>query len=260
MVSAWKMLWRSARGTSHERSGQPCQDYADCKVVFVGSTPLLIATCADGAGSASHSQIGARLACTAFLNVASAALEDGLRISAIDRQLMLGWYETARARLSFEACISNFESRDFACTLLTAIVSTESATFSQLGDGAIVVDDGEAYSPVFWPQSGEYANTTNFITGADLEDGLEFRLLDRPVKDLAIFTDGLQPLALHYATRTAHSPFFAPMFESLRQVAETESLEGPLRAFLNSEPVNTRTDDDKTIVLATRKSLAHATS
>jgi len=42
------------------------------------------------------------------------------------------------------------------------------------------------------------------------------------------------------------------MFSRLRGEAEPERLLGELRAFLESPPVNQRTDDDKTLVLATR--------
>ena len=70
---------------------------------------------------------------------------------------------------------------------------------------------------------------------------------------MALFTDGLQTLALDY-TRAAHSPFFAPMFAALSSETEPGGLLGPLSAFLESPAVNERTDDDKTLILATRKS------
>ena len=51
-----------------------------------------------------------------------------------------------------------------------------------------------------------------------------------------------------------HSPFFAPLFAWLRPHAEgySRELSDSLAAFLNSEKVNARTDDDKTFILATR--------
>jgi hypothetical protein len=196
----------------------------------------------------------------AVVGAATSAFENGLKLPEVDRRLVLQWFRQARGRLSFEACVSNLDLRDFACTLLVAVVGDEGAVFAQLGDGAIVVNDGDSYQPVFWPQSGEYANTTNFITGADAEDCMEFQVVGRAIEDLAMFTDGLQPLALHYASRTAHSPFFAPMFESLSSTESTETLASPLSDFLNSDAVNKRTDDDKTLVLATRRSSAHAIS
>ncbi len=254
MTTKWKHLSGSTAGTSHEYNGLPCQDYAECRLLSVETTPILIVVCADGAGSASQAEIGARLACKSFLDVASTALGNGLRVAEIARQQVLHWHEEARARLSGEAGLLNLEIGDYACTFLTAIVSHDAAVFSQIGDGAIVIGRDDGYQTIFWPQSGEYANTTFFLTGSDFAERLEVRSLDHDVDELALITDGLQPLALHYASRTVHSAFFAPMFESLRKADCPEELEGPLEEFLRSQAVNDRTEDDKTLVLATRRS------
>src|SRR5581483_1017876 len=157
MPSAWKLLYGSATGTSHGFRGEPCQDYAHGRVLFVEESPILVVVCADGAGSAAHARVGAKLACLAFLHTASVALEDGLRVSEITDRHSLRWHEQTRRRLSMEACVRNMDLRDFACTILTAIVSQEGAIFSQIGDGVIIVGDGNGYQTVFWPQVGEYA-------------------------------------------------------------------------------------------------------
>lgn len=196
----------------------------------------------------------ARLACLAFFRGVSVALEAGLLVSEITKWHILKWYQEARGKLSLEACLRNLDLRDFACTLLTAIVGNNSAIFAQIGDGAIIVGEDAGYKTVFWPQNGEYANTTFFLTGADYEERLAVRTFDHRINELALLTDGLQPLALHYATKSVHNPFFAPMFQSLRQSAKSEELEDSLNEFLNSKAVNARTDDDKTLILATRRS------
>ena len=108
------------------------------------------------------------------------------------------------------------------------------------------------YQNVFWPQSGEYVNTTNFITDPRFESFLEFTWRDAPEDEVALFTDGLQMLGLNFRDKQAHGPFFAPMFQSLQKQDKPEDLIGPLRAFLESPELAERTDDDKTLVLATR--------
>jgi hypothetical protein len=252
MTTPWKLLAGSAAGTSHEHRGEPCQDYVHTLLVEEGPAPALIVACADGAGSASHAGLGARLACLTFIRLASAALRDGFPISAIDSGCIRGWHEQIRGQLSLEACLRNLELRDFACTLLTAVVGDGAAVFSQIGDGAIVYREAGALKTAFWPQAGEYASTTFFLTGEDFAEKLAFLALGQRVDELALITDGLQPLALHYASRTVHAPFFDPMFETLRSSPPAEQLEGPFRQFLSSKPVNDRTDDDKSLVLATR--------
>jgi hypothetical protein len=253
MAGPWKVLYGSVAGTSHERRGEPCQDCALTRVCRSDGGPILVAACADGAGSARHADLGAKLACLGIVRTAAAALEGGLPLEEVDRRRMLRWYEEVRGQLSLEACLRNLPSREFACTLLTAVVGERRAVFSQIGDGAVVLHQGAGSRTAFWPQSGEYASTTFFLTGEDYEERLMVLALEGPVEELALLTDGLQPLALHYASRSVHAPFFEPMFRALRNVPAVEDLEGPLRDFLSSGPVNDRTDDDKTLVLATRR-------
>jgi hypothetical protein len=226
-------------------------------VLDIGISPVLVVSCADGAGSAVHGGLGAKLACLQFVHLVSSALENGLQVSEISDRELVAWHEQARQRLSLEACLCGLELRDFACTLLTAIVGTNHAVFSQVGDGAIVLRQADAYTTVFWPQNGEYANTTFFLTGADFRERLACRCLAQPVDEVSLLTDGLQPLALHYASRSVHRMFFEPMFATVRSANRPEELEEPLRQFLDSKPVNERTDDDKTLILAARMLPSH---
>jgi hypothetical protein len=164
-----------------------------------------------------------------------------------------------RAALHERAAQLGVTPRDLACTLVGAIVSETSAAFVQVGDGGIVIrEHTDTLKPVFWPESGEYINTTFFITGPNLADRVQFSASSRNVRDIALFTDGLQMLCLKYADRMVHEPFFRPMFHALRASAEGLALTPQLESFLNSGPINTRTDDDKTLILATRPHLALA--
>ena len=167
--------------------------------------------------------------------------------------MMTMWHRRVRELLSKEAHDRAANLRDFACTLLTAIVGERSAVFSQIGDGAIILQEGDAYRSVFWPQSGEYVNTTNFLTDQEFENRLEFCAHPVPVNELALLTDGLQMLALRYAEKSVHEPFFQPMFQALCAADSALTLQGQFREFLNSPHVNRRTDDDKTLILATRR-------
>ena len=143
--------------------------------------------------------------------------------------------------------------RQLACTLLTAVIGEGRAIFAQVGDGSIVLHDGERYVSVFWPQAGEYVNVTNFLTQPEFEQAFEFVSRSEAVHEVALFTDGLQRLTLNFAERSVHQAFFAPMFESLRNAENADELVAPLRGFLDSAAINERTDDDKTLVLATRR-------
>lgn len=246
----WKLLLDSVAGTSHVQTNQPCQDYATGRILDADTVVLV---CADGAGSASRSQFGSRFVCTGLLNIIATALEGGLELKDVSRERVVDWHATVRRRLSLEACRENVDLREFASTVLMAIVGPSQALFSHIGDGVIVYGEEDVYKTPFWPQQGEYANTTYFLTGSDFEDQIAFEGIDRQIDEVAILTDGLQPLALHYASRSVHSPFFRPMFTALRDAGDLDELREPLKAFMNSPAVNSRTDDDKTLVLATRK-------
>jgi hypothetical protein len=257
MNSHWKWLAGSAAGTSHVERGEPCQDYAHALVVRSGPASVLLAACADGAGSASRAAEAARSCCLSILHLAAEYVRAGGSVRELTREIVLSWYEQARRGLSLRACLDNLPLREYACTLLLTAVDKHGAACAQVGDGAIVIWDGEGYRPVFWPQSGEYANTTCFVCGQDFPHKFLFSSTNAPPEEVALFTDGLQPLALHYATRSAHTPFFLPLFEALAS-HPPEDLRGPMLAFFDSPAVNGRTDDDKTLILATCRSPSHA--
>jgi serine/threonine protein phosphatase PrpC len=250
---AWKLLCDSVSGVSHEISGLPCQDYYLAECIPAAAENVLVLVCADGAGSAEHAALGARTAAQMIAREIKEAVEDGLRVSAIDGESLLGWHRHACEMLRAEAELRSATLRDFACTMLTAVVGDQAAAFSQIGDGAIILRDGDGYRTAFWPQSGEYVNTTNFLTDEEFESCIEFLIIQEPLDELALLTDGLQMLCLRYADKAAHDPFFRPMFEALRAANPPSVLQAPLRAFLTSQEVNQRTDDDKTLILATRR-------
>jgi hypothetical protein len=247
----WRLLQQSLEGTSHRRSATPCQDSCAGTETAPGQESFLVVACSDGAGSAALSQEGSALACRRFVEVACEALEREGAEAVRDPERIREWYRQVRRALEEEAARREVPLRELSCTLLTAVVGEQAAVFAQVGDGAIVVREGEGYVPIFWPQVGEYANATWFVTSPDLEQVLQVERR-APVDEVALFTDGLQMMALHFASRSAHGPFFKPLFAALRGAANPEELVVPLRSFLDSPAVNERTDDDKTLVLAVR--------
>jgi hypothetical protein len=258
-MSKWRYTLTSVQGTSHVESDLPCQDSSLCKAVISPSGDnFLILVASDGAGSASRSEEGSHILCQYFITKLTRYIEQGWMQHQIDE---------ARIHKSIEILtrhaaqtIKNFarkqgvEKREFAATLVLAIVGQGKSIFSQIGDGGIVVKCDKSYDPIFWPQSGEYANMTYFITDDSAIKNLQFKVLHEVVNEIAVFTDGIQSLALEYETQSAHTPFFRPLFEYLRQVPEADLslLKDRLEGFLNSKPVNDRTNDDKTLILAFR--------
>jgi hypothetical protein len=68
-------------------------------------------------------------------------------------------------------------------------------------------------------------------------------------------SDGLTRLALKMPSYEPHVPFFQPLFAYIEETSPANSnvkAEQQMAAFLASERVSARTDDDKTLVLAVR--------
>ena len=249
----WKTVHDSVVGTSHQVTGNPCQDSHRVVQFASQGRETLIVVCADGAGSAKHSDRGSAFVCDTIIGILRRELATVDNLNTIGRETAVAWCAETRDGLIRLASEVGCEIRDLASTVLAAVIVDDSSLFMQLGDGAIVSQYDGLYEVIFWPQSGEYANVTNFLTDESYDKRLEFSTRKgATVTALAMFTDGLERLILHYAERTVHVPFLEPLFKALQDSASSEDLFEPMRLFLSSERVNQRTDDDKTLVLATR--------
>lgn len=252
----WRTAYSSVIGTSHERAGTPCQDASYCRIIQdQEGNDILLAVCSDGAGSATRSEIGSRLTVDSFL-VKFGDVIRKVSLCKIDRDFVLNWLESLKVEISERAELEGLNSKEFACTVLAALVGPDNAIFFQIGDGAIVISEvgSKDYSPMFWPQHGEFANQTNFILQDNIEKVLEFAFIKQSLETVSIFTDGIERLVLDFSSRTVHGPAFYPIFDWLEKCepSSDESPSSALTAYLNSNSINSRTDDDKTLVMATR--------
>jgi hypothetical protein len=247
----WKVLRDHAQGTSHKLSGTPCQDAEMSNLYGAGENEVLCLCCSDGAGSASLSNKGSETACWSLSHCIEQTLSTGIQLNQLTKEHIISWYSETAAAIAREAERLNSKPRELSCTLLGSIIGSEAAIFFQLGDGGIVIDMDGVYKPVFWPQHGEYVNETNFLTDSNLKDEIVYEIRQCRVNEIALFTDGLQPLVLDYSQKSAHAPFFTQMFKTLKE-GDLNELHVPFSQFLDSERVNTRSDDDKTLILAVR--------
>lgn len=254
MSPAW--VWAAARsaGTSHLAQDLPCQDAFACSIWRRGcAPPIWIAALADGAGSADRAEVGAELATSLVTSIIKEAFEEGATIETAANILR---YAVSEVRLALELKAGH-DARiinDYASTLLVAILSPGGGAIGQIGDGAAVIDDGSTnWRPVHWPDHGEYANTTSFLTQDDALDMLRIASFDTPVRRIALFSDGLERLLLDFRNRSAHAPFFDSIFRRLKPAVGPGHLTGvseELGLLLSSAKVNSRTDDDKSLICA----------
>jgi len=253
----WRYVAASVAGTSHEKLGGICQDAYDCQVhLLQNGEKVFVAAVADGAGSALRGGDGAVRACSVFLTLANDHLSSGNSVEQISLDTTRSWIHEIQNAIGKEAESISLDPRELACTLLGFVAGQSCTACLQIGDGVIVVADSEehTYGHVFWPDRGEYANTTHFVTEDQAVEHLQFAAVPRQIVEAALLTDGLQSVALDYQQHAAHEPFFRGLFAPLKTVGEgrSDELSRSLREFLSSHRVNEKTDDDKTLVLASR--------
>ena len=250
----WAWVGASCRGTAHERDGLRKQDAYRCWLSSDGAK-FIVATVADGAGSATHSRAGAALTTRIITSRAVAHLSDTSRLPSDD--LVHEWVDEIRDRLRIAAEKRQLQLRNFATTLVALIALDSEVITIHCGDGAIAAKPygSVVWETLSWPKQGEYASSTYFLTD-DPAPALRINRHQMDLEGFALFSDGIERLALDFANQTAYQPFFGGMFAPLEKAVtygRQISLSTALGAYLSSAAVNARTDDDKTLVLALRK-------
>jgi hypothetical protein len=245
---SWTWTTATCRGTSHVRAGTRCQDQAEC-VALGPSASTLLAIVSDGAGSASFGGQGAALVCRSIITHARAHFRQSATLPT--EADAWTWLDDARDRIAVAANRRSIERREFAATLVAVITGDDGGLILHVGDGAAVVKIGDAWLSPSWPEAGEYASTTFFVT-EDPAPRLRVTRIE-PAQRVAVFSDGLERLVLDFAQKRPHAPFFERMFGPFAgsdRVGSNKELTAALRRYLDSAPVNERTDDDKSLILA----------
>ena len=225
---------------------------------------------------------------------ANIAVKAARRLPVLANLMAAGWIMTRCCERLRWKPVRRFLARPGAAEQIRAVLRRPSSSRSwdriagarlQIGDGAIVVSDGgNGWGWVFWPQRDEYAEQMSrartrtrqssagysghnavstptrhdFLTDADALERLRIAPRLGKVTDIALMTDGLESLAMHYASTSAYEPFFRGMFRpildageaSVNKDREIKHLSASLDRFLSSDRVRSRTDDDVSLVLA----------
>ncbi len=244
----WTWAAASQRGTAHVANGAGRQDAY--RVLAVGR--FVIAIACDGAGSTRHGRLGAVVA-SRILSMRAAEWVGRHEAVPLPGTVEL-WVAEARLAILVHADRRSCVMGEFASTLALAISDGTTTITAHIGDGAIVGRraGSNSFEDLSWPESGQYASTTFFLTDEALR--LRIGLMSGIAVDrLAIMTDGIERLALNLADRVVHPPFFRSMFApfaSIEACGRDQKLSDQLATFLSSDQINARTDDDKTLVLA----------
>lgn len=261
----WHIVGAAVQGVSHARLNLPCQDAQAYRLLPDGT--LLVAL-SDGAGSARFSEQGADYAVMAALQSLSAAFEGstGGTGEEWERRIRTVFLDAHDAIVNLAEMSEDqgITPRDYAATLTCVVASADRLAVGQVGDGAVVAVDGDGnLFAVTRLQRGEYANETHFISEEDAQHQAVIDVIEISATALAVMSDGLIRLALKMPAQEPHVPFFQPLLRFAGAVKDDsqsaqQAIE-QLSAFLASERVNARTDDDKSLVLAVRDGAAFQT-
>jgi Protein phosphatase 2C len=150
-------------GTSHESSGQPCQDRAASWMSEDGGVGIIVLC--DGAGSCSCSEIGADLLCEWFPYwVATQANWWTLETKEIPGILI----PAMREILESAAVTRSIPLQALSSTFLAAIARREGDHVAyrilHLGDGVAACIGNDGMVVISEPENGEFANETIFST------------------------------------------------------------------------------------------------
>lgn len=275
IIVGWRAIARSAIGTRHRDQQQPCQDYGAVVVIAPRTERdghrVIAGAVADGAGSARHADIGAKLAVTTTLRylVASEAWlqkrqHSWQRWDQPPSEALMGKIFTkavmrSQVQIARRANTQGWYQEDLACTLLAFLATPDWIVAMQIGDGFMVVSYGHPPAPgvpanadyglLFRPDRGEFANQTSFVTAANALDTMQVKVMGHPPRFIAVATDGLERVALRLKDWAPFGPFFSPLEEYLWETPNPGADDAYLINFLTSERLNQKTDDDKTLVL-----------
>jgi hypothetical protein len=213
----------------------------------------LVGVLADGAGSASFAEVGARAAAEAARAAVTARLAGKPPPTGDDdwKALLKEALNTARTAVLAAAEKQSVRPRELATTLTVLVVGPELAAAAQVGDGAaMVADPAGAFTVLSRPSSGEFLNETTFLTSDAALEQPQIEVRHGRFRRAVLLCDGLQLLALKFPELTPHAPFFAPLFRFFESATDLATAPAQLQDFLQSPRITQRTDDDLSLLLA----------
>lgn len=204
-MTPWQVHVQPPRqGSSHAKSGVPCQDAAWTEKTEFAVTAALC----DGLGSLEYSQIAARAAACAAARLVSSRISEILaergclflreqELEALRRDVLAG----AREAVAEEAERFGLSSSEMDCTLLLACLTLDGqwVLFGQLGDGAVCAIQKNRGVLLRARENPNRAtsNETATVCSPDAEKwfGLQlfqFETAGRTLDGFLLTTDGLQ--------------------------------------------------------------------
>lgn len=193
-------------GKSHLKNGTCCQDSHKIKKLNNG---WYIAAVADGVGSASNAETGARIAVNTVVEFCDEHMPLDLNTSGIIAMIRTA-YEYAFKKILMEAEKECNPVESYDTTLSMVIFDGHKVIYGHSGDGGIfaLTETGE-YVEVTKPQKGE-----DHVSVLPLRAGFrswDIGLYEEPVKSVVLVTDGMRDSICHYLLRLTDNRLYVPL-------------------------------------------------
>ena len=182
----FKEFHYQVRGHGHVRDGTPVQD----RTKYLSRGGIQVLYLADGAGSASHSELGAQAVvdegCTVLIERFAdfAASNDGasVKVELLERLV---------SKVSSVADRQGLDLRDLASTFLCVAVSGNRFLGAHVGDGVVGYLKNGELKVVSAPDNDEFANQTTFVTSSRAAESMRlFRGSLDGVAGFILMSDG----------------------------------------------------------------------
>lgn len=248
MLGYYKM---SIIGTAHQaKKDGVCQDASDVVLLKNG---WVVASIADGLGSAKKSEVGSTTAVKAVLSFVSENHPDKWHEESLMSLLRTAYHKALKTirTLSEE---NQDELCDYDTTLTTVIYNGTNVVYGHAGDGGIIALSSYGdYSVLTEAQKGEAFNETSPLRAGP--DSWFFGVAKEDVCSLIMMTDGIFDVAYPWLLAKTNQPIYVNYVRPFMDInilkvstpADFENAQTEITEFFKG-PYSKQITDDKTIV------------
>jgi len=275
MYGNWIIARGSSIGGRHIEENLPCQD--SNSVYYDLVLDYGIAIVSDGAGSASHSDLGSNIIVDKGISLlrdkfCKVSFQDLIQKEQIEvENFFINFYKTLYKHFEEFSLKNDLPIKSLAATSIIVIFNNSGIICSHIGDGRAGYQDSEnRWHSILEPFKGEEANQTIFITSDIWGKPNEFirtKKINDSIQSFTLMSDGCESATfelnrfndetqLYERLNNPYPKFFNPNVVILRELAtagkSSEEIDGLWLKFLHNGNSKFEFEiDDKTLILGT---------